>query len=192
MSTTSSENKNFYWHCQVASFLIEGFPQLNAATRAHVRNAIRMATLTARGKNGIPYATKGAIQERLKAGKDWHQLGLIREHVFPVSLIYDKVLADIATNEKTSWSDVIGSLTTEDHTNWNVPEDQSTFAPKSAKIAKIVRDHTVLAWITKKEDTALRAKGFSKSMPSNCDPRDLHARYSTCGLELIEIAQPAV
>ncbi len=187
MSTTPSENKNFYWHCQVAALLLQSFPRQNAATRAHARNAIRMATLAATGKYGIPYATKGAHEKRAISARNWHELGLIREHVFPVSQVYDKVVSETSSRYAPSWAEISGSLTQDDMANWNVPAATSEPAPLSARIARIVRDHSVLAWITHEEDALLRKNGLGKAMPANYQGDDLHARYHVCGIELIKL-----
>ena len=187
MATSSSEDTNFYWHCHVAALLLESLPQQNAATRAHTRNAIRMATLTAIGKKGIHYATKAAYEKKENSGKNWDQIGLKCEHIFPVSLIHKKVLSEASNGHATSWAELLGSLTQSDIANWNVPSTKSDAAPLSARIAKVVREHSVLAWVTDEDDILLSKKGLSKSMPDNYQGDNLHARYQACGIELIKL-----
>jgi hypothetical protein len=181
----SSENRNFYWHCQSAALLIETLPQ-NPATLANIRQAIRLATCNAIGKRGISLATQGAHNLKRSSDKDWYKLGLIREHVYPVNLVCEKALAEALNKTPVRWDELLGTLTNSDLSYWNY-EGQSGMAPLSAKIAKIVRENTVIAWATREDDAELKRKGLNKKMPADYREGDLHARYHACGLDLIPI-----
>ena len=60
MTYTHKEAGYFYWHCTTAALILSTI-ELNTATRVHVANAVRMATLNAAGKRGIRYASKAAF-----------------------------------------------------------------------------------------------------------------------------------
>lgn len=86
MTATKSEAKNFYWHCQVAATVAK--LHKNPATKANLRHALRLATLTVAGKNGVQLASRKAYSEKHLCGKDWSACGLVKEHVIPISLLY--------------------------------------------------------------------------------------------------------
>jgi hypothetical protein len=88
---------------------------------------------------------------------------------------------------RVRWQELLGTLTKSDPSYWNY-EDQDDLAPLSAKIAKTVRENTVIAWATPEDDAKLKRRGLSKKMPADYAEGDLHARYRACGLELIPIA----
>lgn len=90
MHYTKVESGYFYWHCRAAAQLLENLP-LNTATRVHVHNAIRMATLNAVGKNGIRLASKDAAAQLDRNVGKAKTKGLLREHVVPVSVIAAEV-----------------------------------------------------------------------------------------------------
>ncbi|WP_166213138.1 hypothetical protein [Cognatiluteimonas telluris] len=191
LTYTQKEANYFYWHCCTAALLLSQI-DLNTATRVHVGNAVRMATLNAVGKKGVR-ASKAAHEEREAAGKEWSKLGLIREHAFPISVLLDKVLEAHKKGDIYTWRELKPYLKDEDFVHWNVLDSDTCLdsrAPLSAVIAALVRRFTVLAWITKSEDMSLKDKGLTKSMPANYGD-DLLARYTICKIDLVDLNAPA-
>ena len=90
MRYTKTESRYCYWHCRAAAQVLENL-ELNTATRVHVHNAIRMATLNAVGKDGIRLASKDAFSQLGRTAGKPETKGLIREHVVPVSVIAGEV-----------------------------------------------------------------------------------------------------
>lgn len=188
MTYTDTEASYFYWHCATAALVLSSM-ELNTATRAHASNAIRMATLNAVGKRGVRYASAAAFEKYQLEGKDWSKLGLIREHVFPVSTILAKAVDAHRNEEVYSWRELTHHMVDEDFTRWNVLDSDSHLdsrAPLSAVIAALVRRHTVLAWVTKQENDRLKEEGLSKSMPADYGD-DLLARYAVCKIDLVDL-----
>lgn len=188
MTYTHKEAGYFYWHCTTAALILSTI-ELNTATRVHVANAVRMATLNAAGKRGIRYASKAAFEKYRAEGTDWTRLGLIREHVFPISTILS-LIVEVHTEDRIhSWRELVPYLKDEDLVAWNVVESDAMHdarAPLSAVIAALVRRFTVLAWITGAEDDMLKDKGLTKSMPPGYGD-DLLARYRACGIDMVDL-----
>lgn len=190
MGYTNTEAGYFYWHCTVAAILIEQLEKRNAATNSHVQRAVRMATETARGKRGVQYASRSANERRTLSQGAWAGLGLTKEHVVPVSVITRRIIDEYDSGRKYAWSDILDVFTQHDLENWGVVDSDSfhsEVAPLSAIIASIVRRSAVLAWITKDEDTLLKKRGLTKTMPVGAEDDDL-ARYKACGIELIRLS----
>jgi hypothetical protein len=175
---TRAEASYFLRHCEVAALLLDAFSPLDPATSSHVVRAIRMATLNAAGKNGVSHASTQARKRKEATGKPWHQCGLIKEHAVPVSLIYRRVLDAFSAMG-------LGDPSLVDLSD--LAADEQAFArrnPKAWSIAKIVREETVLAWITADEDAELRKRGLQRCMPPGWDEsQSRFARYETCGIE---------
>lgn len=193
MTYSESEARHFYWHCVTTAKLLEHL-DLNTATRAHVNNAIRMATLTAIGKDGIRYASRSALAKRDNAAATSRTTGLIREHVVPISVISRRVLSAKENDTPVAWRDLIAHLTQEDLGHWQVIDSDSfrdSRAPLSAIVASIVRELAVLAWITTDENVRLRENGLAKRMPGNGDG-GVFSRYTACKIEWVDLQeQPA-
>lgn len=188
MGYTKSEAKHFYWHCVTAALLIEKLEH-NTATLAHIGRAIRMATITARGKNGVQYASRNAFKIKAGSSGDWSTLGLIREHAVPVSVITERILGVHSSGVRYSWRELAHQLAQDDLERWDVVDSDYVLdqaAPFSATIAAIVRQCTALAWITPEEDDLLRLKGLVKTMPPGCEDEVL-ARYKACDIELVPL-----
>ena len=188
MKYTKAEARHFYWHCVTAALLIENLEN-NTAANAHVTRAIRMATLTAAGKDGVHFASRGAHDRRPSPASDWAGLGLIKEHVVPVSVIALEVREVHRAGTKYVWRQLVHGLTQHDLENWQVIDSDEFLeqeAPLSALVAFIVRRSTKLAWITKEENTRLSRQGLTKVMPLDHGD-DLLARYKACKIELIEL-----
>ena len=197
MTATASESLNFYWHCQTAELLIRHFlPHSSAAISSNIHHALRMATLCAAGKNGVHHATEKALALKISSGRDWHQLGLIREHAVPVSLIQDEVLRVakqylLCEKSRKSWagSEVAPRLHQHDHENWGLPANLSRIAPLSAAVAAVIRTRTVLVWTTKEEDSLLNDSGVKKMMPAGKKMEDSLARYEHCKIKTVDLRQ---
>jgi hypothetical protein len=178
MTATWIESEHFLTHCEVAALVIDTLPA-NAATRAHARHALRMATLNVAGRNGVLYASSKARQIKQATGKDWHQSGLIKEHVVPLSLIHKWVVEELA---RPLPADGAAGVTT-----------TIVRADRARQVANIVREWTLLAWISQDDDARLRDRGLNagkslhKSMPADWDGQDRFARYSACGIEYAPI-----
>jgi hypothetical protein len=192
MKYTEDEANYFYWHCTTAALLIEQLEK-NTATCSHIQRAVRMASETAVGKNGVQYASHEAYQQKLASKKNWSGLGLTREHVVPVSVITKKVLVAHESGIVYSWRELIGSLTQDDLRNWMVIDSDyflGKAAPLSAVIASVIRRSAIFAWITKDDDKELRKKGVTKTMPPNQEDNEL-ARYTFCGIKLVSLLSAA-
>jgi hypothetical protein len=189
MRYTKSEANYFYWHCKTAALLIEQLEEKNTATCSHIQRAIRMASETAIGKDGVQYASHHAHQQKPPSRKHWSGLGLTREHVVPVSVIAKRVLDAHDAGVERPWRELIGGLTQDDIQNWSVIHSDDSLcqrAPFSALIATIVRRSAIFAWVTKDEDLKLKKEGLTKAMPPNFENDDL-ARYKFCQIELIPL-----
>lgn len=188
MTYTEAEAKHFYWHCTTAALLLDNL-EMNTATASHVHRAIRMATETACGKNGVRYASARAIEVRGTHPAKWTGIGLIREHAVPVSVITERVVDTHRSGHRYQWVDLLDKLTDDDRQNWRV-QDSDAFhrnaMPFSAVVAAIVRDAAVLAWITEEEDALLKARGFTKNMPADAADNPL-ARYEACGIQIVAL-----
>lgn len=193
MSYSASEAKHFHWHCVTAAKLLEELT-LNTATRVHVNNAIRMATLTAIGKNGIRHATRSAADRRANSLTKSGAAGLIKEHVVPISVISSRVINAKNAETPVTWRDLVADLTQQDLDHWQVIDSDSFLdsrAPLSAIIASMVRNLAVLAWVTPEENALLRESGLGKRMPDNGD-ESVFSRYTACKIEWVDLnAQPA-
>lgn len=189
---TTTEANYFYWHCRTAALIIEQLEH-NTATLSHAQRAIRLASETARGKNGVQYASRAANALKPSSRAHWSGLGLIKEHVVPVSVLAKRIMQAHGSGENYTWRDLIEWLTQEDLRNWQVEESdylQEQRAPFSAVVAAIVRRYTVLAWITREEDKALKARGLTKTL-STVHESDELGRYKECGIELVPLLSAA-
>ena len=188
LTYTDREAHHFYWHCCTTAILLDNLPQ-NTATQAHVNNAVRMATLNAKGKNGISLASASAsalLAER--QGKKTE--GLIREHVVPVSVIVAQVKVAWSSGAKRTWRELIPHLKPHDLDNWAVVDTDlflDSAPPFSAVVAALVRENTVLAWVTPEDNVRLSERGLRKSMPKHL-PFSPHARYEACEIELVDLS----
>lgn len=187
MSYTEAEADYFFWHCACAALVLEKLV-LNTATRVHLNNAIRMATLNAVGKNGIRLASPSAA-EQISLTTRAPTAGLVREHVVPVSVIAGEVEAIFKAGTLYAWRELVPFLRQEDLVQWEVIDSDDfldSAAPLSAVIASIVRERSLLAWVTKRDEAILRKAGYAKAMPSHL-PDDPRGRYTACGIELVDI-----
>ena len=183
---TASELENFYWHCEVAACLITNFPS-NAATNSNIAHAVRLATLCCTGKNGIRYATRHAYETKVSTTLSWYKLGLTRGHVIPVNVVVKNVLANVVPTNPPTWDAVIKHLTPADLARWQSPVETAYSAPLAAAIAAQVRNHTLVAWASKKDDEQLRSAGLTAKMPPSYDGSDRFARYTFCGIEVVDL-----
>lgn len=176
MTANPTEANYFRWHCAVAAMLIDALPA-NAATSAHTRHAIRMATVTAVGEKGVLHASKQAREIKEASGKAWNKCGLVKEHVIPVSLIHERVVEALKRS-------AVGP----DQGGQSFPDN-----PRARQVAKIVEEMTLLAWISKDEEARLRdktrdaGKSLHKRMPTGWDGKEKFARYIACGIEYSKI-----
>jgi hypothetical protein len=186
MKYTQEEARYFYWHCRAAALLLDQLEEENAATSSNVRHAIRKATETAVGKDGVQYASEEALRLKNSIGKGWSRRGFTKEHAIPVSVITKEIREKHASDVGYVWRELLHDLHPADHQNWGVVDSDdflSERAPFSAVIAVIVRRRARLAWITKAEDKALKENGLTKVMPPGFDGDDL-ARYKFCNIRM--------
>ena len=188
MHYTKTESRYFYWHCRAAAQVLQNL-ELNTATRVHVHNAIRMATLNAVGKNGIRLASKDAFSQLERGVGKPSTKGLTREHVVPVSVIARYVESAWASGTTYAWRELLQFLHQDDFDNWEVIDSdafQDSAAPFSAVIAAQVRRNSLLAWVTAGDNARLRDSGLGKSMPESM-PGNSRGRYIACGIDLVDI-----
>ena len=193
MKTTPTETTNFFWHCLMAAKVMDELPE-NTATKSHAVHAVRMATLCAAGKDGVQYASGAALKIREAQGTHWEQCGLIKEHVVPVSLVRQRVHSELkAAGDQATPSPLV--LSVED-TQGLSPEVILLFQrhPRAWTVARIIREWTHLAWITKVEDERFDDKarhgGISlrKRMPKGwTEGMGRLARYDACEIVLSPI-----
>jgi hypothetical protein len=135
----------------------------NPAYKHHIRGAIRSATCNVVGcessdsKKRAHYMSKAAKQQMLSGKMD----ELMGEHVVPVSLINAKVV-ELYQSKKKIGKEI------EVH-----------------EIIKIVKDWSVHAVITKKEDSKLKEAKLTKKMPPDWDRKNVFARHDKVGIVLI-------
>lgn len=187
-----SELVNFYWHCAVVTQLIQQFPP-NSATKSDTRWAIRKATESLTGKNGVPYASLAAQEARaLNAGR-WEGCGLVREHAIPVGHIYREIVG--ALSKEWSETDLAAGKLRLDAEMKRIPARHGAFSgfPDNACIAivaDVIRAATTMAWLTQQEDQLLKervdnsSESLNKRMPPGWDGVDALARYRHCGIKV--------
>ena len=192
MTATASEAKNFYWHCQVAATVAK--LHKNPATKANLRHALRLATLTVAGKNGIYLASRKAYSEKHLCGMDWSACGLVKEHVIPISLLYGLVRRELDNPAPRRWENYLDVPVDQNRALWNIPLDwanTSEAVPDALLIAKVIKESTILAWIHQEDDMKLRTGGYAKRMPEDWDGQDPLARYRAAGIEVLELSGSA-
>jgi hypothetical protein len=194
MTATSTEVTNFFWHCLVAAKVIDEFPE-NAATKAHALHAVRMATLCAAGKNGVQYASAEARIAKQEKGERWDQCGLIKEHIVPVSLVRTLVHSELKATRDNAQTASPLALSDQDIQGFT-PAVIVLFQrnPRAWQVARIIREWTLLAWITEQEngrfDDKLRHGGISirKRMPKGWNEKQSRfARYAACEIVLSQV-----
>lgn len=189
---TQLEIEQFFWNCQVAAKLLDEVPR-NTATRACVLYAVRKASVCYAGRNGVRYASSAAKAKQASMGTHWEKSGLVREHVVPVSLIRERVVRELDIT-RTDTGPARGALSEED-VHGLTPDAVRLFEghPRAWQVGRIIRDWTLLAWITREEervfDEKARHGGISlrKRMPIGWSGDDRFARYTSCGIELLPI-----
>lgn len=188
-SPAQPEIEQFFWNCQVAAKLVDEVPA-NTATRACVLYAVRKASVCFAGRNGVQYASAAASEKQAADGKRWDKSGLVREHIVPVSLIRQRVVQELeSTRGNAAPGPVV--LSEEDRAGLT-PDAIKLFEahPRAWQVARIVREWTLLAYITREEERAFddksRHSGVSlrKRMPIGWCGTDRFARYRSCGIEL--------
>ena len=187
------EDEQFYWNCHVAAKIIDDV-EFNTATRACALYAVRKASICYAGKNGVRYATPAAAKKRADTGRPWHKAGLVKEHVVPVSMIRERVVDQLAASRK-DWGEAV--VFGDDDAEGLSVRTTTLFRndPRAWQVGRIVRDLTVLAWVTPEDerlfDDKARHGGISlrKRMPMGWDGVDYKARYSACGIALVELTR---
>lgn len=192
-SSPQPEIEKFFWYCHVAAKIIDEVDQ-NAATKACALYAVRMATICYAGKNGVQFASAAATAKKALSGKHWQHSGLVKEHVIPVSMIRERVVSELdATRGDTLPAPLI--LSDED-LNGLSPAVVALLQehPRAWLVGGIVRELTILAWITPEEERQFDDKakhgGISlrKRMPIGwATDQDRLARYTSCGIVLSKI-----
>ena len=188
MGTTAAEATNFFWHCHVAVKLIDELPE-TTATKGHALRAVRMATLCAAGSNGVQYASDKARMKREAHGKPWGKCGLIKEHVIPASLVRTLVLEELKATRDPELV-AFSLVDSNENANWLTPEVIAQFRqyPRAWQAAKIIRDWTLLAWVTDHEHKELDGRGLGERMPTGWAPgQDRFARYTNCNIAVSRI-----
>lgn len=193
-----AEALNFFWHCRVAVKLIDEL-QDTTVTKAHALHAVRMATLCAAGRNGVQYASEGARMIKGDQTKHWEKFGLVKEHAIPVRLVRTLVLNDLRATSDGAQAAVPLVLSEQDMQGLT-PKVIALFRqhPRAWQAARIIREWTLLAWITKDEDARFDDKarhgGISlrDRMPTGwTHDQDRFARYNSCGIVVSPISAPA-
>jgi len=193
MSATKAEGTNFFWHCLMAAKVLDEMPQ-NTVTRSYVLRAVRMASVCVRGRRGVQFASAGATAERVNRGLDWDRLGLIKEHVVPVSVICKLVRQELGRPHPIPGTEDSLCATGSARNLTAAESDLFREHPRAEQVARIVNAWTLLAWITPEEDRQFDDKarhgGMSlrSRMPSSWTVNsDKLARYQACGIALAEI-----
>lgn len=179
----------FHWHCEVAALLLSALPG-NAATKHHVRNALRMATLAAAGPNGVRFASVKAQQQQAARGLPWDKCDLIREHVVPIGEMYDQMLLSLGSPAFTTAPGKEPTLiqSTQRRTKLRAGENVHLLSsPRAWQIAAIVRQWSLMAYVTREEDALLRANKLHSRMPEDWDGKDKFARYIACGIRWVSL-----
>lgn len=191
--STQPEVEQFFWNCHVAAKIIDEMPR-NTATRACALYAVRKATVCYEGRNGVQYASAPAVDKKTRAGKHWEKSGLVKEHVIPVSMIREQVVSDLdaTRGDAVSVPFVLSGEDAEGLSSATVALFQGH--PRAWRVGRIVRELTILAWITPEEehlfDDKVRHGGISlrKRMPVGwAHGHDRFARYTSCGINLSKI-----
>jgi hypothetical protein len=194
MKPKPSEAINFFWHCLVASKVMDELPtDKNPATKAHYLNAVRLATVCIAGAEGVHYASEDAQAVKEKSGAAWNKCRLIKEHVVPVSVIAGFVHEELG--KPADRSRLAGMLARIEAVG--VPAAVlELFAghPRALQVAGVVLEWTTLAWITKSENRRFGEKdrhggiSISKRMPEGWTPaHDRLARHRACEIPLVPI-----
>jgi len=190
LRATATEITNFFWHCRVATGLIDELPS-NTVTRSHSLHAVRKATLCIAGRDGVAYTSDAARTRKIFANKPWEKCGLVKEHVVPVSVIHDRVRKELEHSNPAA----LRPLTDEEARAFT-PQVADLFRqyPRAWMAGRIIQEWTLLAWITQKEEKEFDDKtkhgGISirKRMPSDWnDDGDRFARYRACDIEVSRI-----
>lgn len=188
MSSTD-EPDYFHWHCEVAALVMNTLPG-NAATKHHIRNALRLATMAASGLDGIAYASEKALSIKAASAKGWRDAELIKEHVVPISEIYDQVIQAFAFPViRTGGAGPIAFMPPEERRKKLQAGQSDLFLgnPRPWQIARVLREWNVQAYITREEDQLLRQHKLHKHMPKHWDGQDKFARYDICRIKLVDI-----
>lgn len=194
MSATAKEATNFFEHCLVAARLVDEF-KVTTVTKGYVVRAVRMATVCSVGKGGVQYASDKAQAEKAIQEKPWEKCGLIKEHVVPVSLICAQVRNALRTTRDKSQAATPLMLGDQDRLGLT-PEVIELFVqnPRAWEVARIIREWTLLAWITEEENKRFDekdrhgGKSIRKCMPKGWKiDQDRFARYVNCKINLSKI-----
>lgn len=190
MPAKPSEITNFFWHCWVAAKLLDE-PQDSTVIRSHILNAVRKATDCWAGRNGVQYASDDARALKHRLGLPWEQCGLRKEHVIPVGVVkkfvYEELQRPIAVNG------AMDRLALSDHEMTGLTPDVVELFhqnPRAWSVARVIRDWTLHAWITIKEDQRFDDKarhGLSirSRMPQGWTPdQDRFKRYLDCDIKV--------
>ncbi len=184
MTAKPSEATNFFWHCLVAAKLMDELPDVTVRN-AHFVHAVRKATVCSVGAQGVRYASDAArIQREVEGKKPWGACGLVKEHAVPVSEIGKRVR--VALREAPATTPLPLS---EAQTRELPPTVVADFRqhPRAWQVASVVREWTLLAWITPAEDarfddkTAHGGISIRKCMPVGwTESHGRLARYDAC------------
>jgi hypothetical protein len=193
MRANPSEITNFFWHCLVAARMTDEFKD-TTVTKSYRLHAVRKATDCWAGRNGVQYASDAAIAENARSGH-WEGCGLTKEHVIPVSVVR-KLVHEGLTAPIASEGAVEPLILSDDETQGLTPEVVALFHqhPRAWVVARIIRNWTLHAWITVKEDERFDDKskhdGISirQRMPKGWKiGQDRFARYHACGIKVSPI-----
>lgn len=192
MPATLTESNNFLWHCRVAAKLMDELPE-HTVTKSHAVRAVRMATLCHAGKSGVRYVSSRAIAIKENKKKSWEKCGLIKEHIVPVSFIFEQVRRELNGNrEHARTIPTLSQCAPSDLPSHVFAEFQQH--PRAWQVAQVVREWTYLAWITRDDEKLFDDKnlheGISvrKCMPRNWNPnQDRFSRYTNSNIMLSPI-----
>ncbi len=186
-----SEQINFFWHCRIATMLHDELP-LTTVRNAVFVEAVRMATHCHLGANGVQYASQAAIDAAGPAPtRKWSGKDLTKEHVVPVAVIAGFVREALDQPPPVNGSDLSGL----DEAAYPT-EVTRLFREQSRawQMARVVRDWTLMAWITREENDRFSdkarhsGKSIAARMPSGWT-RDhcRFKRYTDCDIHLLPL-----
>lgn len=191
---TAAEITNFFWHCLVAARLMYEFED-TTVTRSHFANAVRKATVCWIGRNGVRYASQPALARKNALGEHWERCGLVKEHAVPVAIAQAEVRKELKARF-SSENPAESPAELPHEVQGLTPEVVQLFQqnPRAWAVAQVIREWTLLAWITKEEDEKFDEKdrhgGISirKRMPKDWNRNQSRfARYDACDITVSEI-----
>lgn len=186
------ELTNLFWHCRIATMLRDELPPSTVRNAAFAK-AVRMATYCHVGANGVQYASQDAIDAAGPATKrKWTGKGLTKEHVIPVAVIAGFV-REALDKPSLAHDSFLSDLDTA-----NYSRAVTAFFlkhPRAWQMARVVRDWTLMAWITVEENDRFndKARHGGKTIRTCMPPgwtrnQCRFKRYTDCNIQLLPLS----